>query len=92
MAPAFDLNPDPRPGSTHLSTDIDGSGSPATLGAALAVCGLFRLSPAAALSIIVEVAAAVDTWRAVASFYGLAPAQFDAMAPAFSALGDVAAL
>lgn len=91
LAPAFDLNPDPQAGPTYLSTDIDGSGSPATLQAALGVCGLFRLSPAAARSIIGEVAAAVGTWRAVASSYGLSPRQLDAMAPAFSALDDAAA-
>ena len=88
LAPAFDLNPDPDPGSKDLSTAIDTSDTSASVALALSVAPLFRLSPKAAAGVVQDVAAAVSTWRSNAAAW-LSPAQIEAMAPAFAALEDV---
>jgi serine/threonine-protein kinase HipA len=85
LAPAFDLNPQPGPGTTHLSTLIDLSDDTAALDLALSVAGFFRLTPAAAHRVVAEVAQAVRCWPQVAAQW-LPPTQIDAMAPAFSQL------
>lgn len=83
LAPAFDLNPDPRPGSKDHSTSIDGGDPAAGAQTALAVAPLFRLDQAAAREVLEEVERAVAGWPAAAEVAGLSPAEIDAMRPAF---------
>ena len=88
LSPAFDLNPDPTPGITDLSTAIDVADTSATLELAMSVAPYFRLTSAAAGEMVREVAAAVSTWRVVASRW-LSSAEVNAMEPAFDALRSV---
>ena len=88
LAPAFDLNPQPDPGPTQLSTFIDYADGSATVALALSVAPMFRLSAADARRTLGEVAAAVSDWRQIAGRW-LAPGEVDRMAPAFAALDDV---
>jgi serine/threonine-protein kinase HipA len=83
LSPAFDLNPDPRPGPKHLSTAIEGTDTSASVDAALRVAGHFRLDEDAALDVLAEVSRAVAGWRQVAAAHGLQPPDVEAMAPAF---------
>jgi serine/threonine-protein kinase HipA len=52
LAPAFDLNPDPRPGARLLSTAVDFDNTDADIGLVLDVASEFRLSPAAARDVL----------------------------------------
>lgn len=88
LAPAFDLNPDPEPGPTYLSTSIDTGDDTASLALAMSVAPVFRLAADDARRILHEVAAAVQTWRDVAGRW-LPPAEVEAMAPAFAALEEI---
>ena len=88
LAPAFDLNPQPDPGPTQLSTFIDSADGSATVALALSVAPMFRLSAADARRTLGEVAAAVSDWRQIAGRW-LAPGEVDRMAPAFAALDEV---
>ena len=88
LAPAFDLNPQPDPGPTQLSTFIDAADGSATVALALSVAPMFRLSAADARRTLGEVAAAVSGWRQIAGRW-LAPGEVDRMAPAFAALDEV---
>ena len=88
LAPAFDLNPQPDPGPTQLSTFIDSADGSATVALALSVAPMFRLSAADARRTLGEVAAAVSDWRQIAGQW-LAPGEVDRMAPAFAALDEV---
>ena len=88
LAPAFDLNPQPDPGPTQLSTFIDSADGSATVALALSVAPMFRLSAAAARRTLGEVVAAVSDWRRVAGQW-LAPREVEQMAPAFAELDAV---
>ena len=88
LAPAFDLNPQPDPGPTQLSTFIDSADGSATVALALSVAPMFRLSAADARRTLGEVAAAVSDWRQIAGQW-LVPGEVDRMAPAFAALDEV---
>lgn len=90
LSPAFDLNPDPAPGPKYLATAIDGGDDRASLAAALAVAGYFRLPDAQARSIVRQVAAAVSGWRTTAGRHQLTPSEIAAMEPAFASLADAA--
>jgi serine/threonine-protein kinase HipA len=90
LAPAFDLNPDPRPGPTYLSTAIDDDDR-SGVSAAIDVAGRFRLRAERARGVLTEIADAVAGWRDVAAGHGLPAAQIRRMEPAFSALADVPA-
>ncbi len=87
LSPAFDLNPDPGPGPTFLSTSIDGDDT-AGLVTALRVADYFGLGPARAREVLAEVAAAVSGWQTVAAGHRLSAAEIRDMTPAFSALRD----
>jgi serine/threonine-protein kinase HipA len=89
LSPAFDLNPDPEPGATTLSTAIDVTDDTASIELALAVAPHFRLDQARARAVLAEVATAVSTWRTVAAGHGLRANEINRMAPAFAALDDV---
>ena len=90
LSPAFDLNPNPEPGATTLSTAIDVSDDTASIELTLAVAPAFRLVRAQARAILSEVATAVSAWRSVAARHGLNTSEITTMAPAFSALDDLA--
>ncbi len=83
LSPAFDLNPDPRPGPRLLHTAIDFDDNAARVDTLMAVAGAFRLDEPAALSILAEVAGATARWSVVANRAGLDRAAIEHMAPAF---------
>lgn len=83
LSPAFDLNPDPRPGPKHLSTAIDYTTHEARIDTLMDVAELFRLSPAAAQSVAAEVAGATAGWRAAAERHGLDGTAIERMTTAF---------
>jgi serine/threonine-protein kinase HipA len=87
LAPAFDLNPDPRPGRVTLSTSIDETDPTASIDLAMRVAPLFRLGDSEARQIVGEVTAAVSRWREAAQRAGIASAEIDRMAPAFERSG-----
>lgn len=83
LSPAFDLNPDPRPGPRQLHTAIDFNRVDARIELALSVAEEFRLSDRDAVEIVAEVIGATDQWRAAAGRLGATPSDLDQMAPAF---------
>jgi serine/threonine-protein kinase HipA len=83
LSPAFDLNPDPTPGSKFLSTAINESDTEASIELTLEVAEIFRLDRAAAVAALSEVAAATTRWSEVAGQLGQTKKQIDQMAPAF---------
>jgi serine/threonine-protein kinase HipA len=84
LSPAFDLNPDPRPGPKLLSTAIDYRSREARIDVALEVAGLFRLADEQeAAAILREVIDATSGWRRAAGQAGLSASEIDRMARAF---------
>jgi serine/threonine-protein kinase HipA len=83
LSPAFDLNPDPRPGPKHLTTAIDYGSTEARLATVMDVAPYFRLTATQAAAIVAEVSAATSAWRAAAADAGLDETAVDRMAPAF---------
>ncbi len=83
LAPAFDLNPDPRPGPKLLNTSIDYDSREARIDTVLEVSELFRLGQAKAESILSQVVRAVGEWRRTAAAAGLDTAAVEQMARAF---------
>lgn len=83
LSPAFDLNPDPRPGPKHLTTAITYDATEARVDLLLQVADMFRLSASDARAILAEVSDATARWRAVAGDAGLDDAAIERMAPAF---------
>jgi serine/threonine-protein kinase HipA len=82
LAPAFDLNPDPRPGPKHLSTAIDVDDA-ASIENLMDVAGYFRVDPDAAREILSAVLGSTTRWRQVAHRVGLTATAIADMAPAF---------
>jgi serine/threonine-protein kinase HipA len=83
LSPAFDINPDARPGPKHLSTAIDATSTLASVETLMSVTDHFRLDAGAALGILGEVTRAAGRWREVATSCGLQQGDLDAMEPAF---------
>ena len=83
LSPAFDLNPDPRPGRRELNTAIDFDRGDAKIELALSVAGEFRLSDNAAADIVREVSSATEQWQSVATRLGATLRDLDQMRPAF---------
>ncbi len=83
LSPAFDLNPDPRPGPKHLSTTIDYDTSEARIDVVLGVAEMFRLRDNEAQAVLREVTNATARWRAVAADAGLEGDAIERMARAF---------
>lgn len=83
LSPAFDLNPDPRPGAKHLSLTIDFTSTEARLDILLGVADHFRLDKADARRVLAEVSASTSRWREVAESFGLRRQAIEQMAPAF---------
>jgi serine/threonine-protein kinase HipA len=82
LAPAFDLNPNPRPGPKHLSTAIDVDDT-ASIENLLDAAGYFRIDPDAAREILSAVLESTRRWRQVADRAGLKATAIADMAPAF---------
>jgi serine/threonine-protein kinase HipA len=83
LSPAFDLNPDPRPGPKRLCTAIDYDTAEARIDVLLGVAGMFRLRAEDGRAILHDVISAAGRWRAVAANAGLEAAAIDRMANAF---------
>lgn len=83
LSPAFDLNPDPRPGARHLQTAIDFDDTAARIGVLMAVAREFRLNETAAVAVLGEVTQAVGGWRDEAAAHGVPDVEIARMAPAF---------
>lgn len=85
LSPAFDLNPNPEPGTKHLSTAIDLGDDTASISLALSVADYFRLSAEQANDVVAQVQTAVSRWASVARRYGLSSQEVTAMSWAFDA-------
>jgi serine/threonine-protein kinase HipA len=83
LSPAFDLNPDPQPGTKELSTAIDYTDTRASVDTLMRVAAYFRLDSNDALDVLAEVTRAVARWRTVAKSHGLTQRDLDVMEPAF---------
>jgi serine/threonine-protein kinase HipA len=83
LAPAFDLNPDPRPSERHLSTAIDFDDTEARVDLLLDVAADFRLTPPQALRALQAVYGAVGRWREVAAELAVGDDEIALMTPAF---------
>src|SRR5580693_3631343 len=83
LSPAFDLNPNPQPGSKDLSTAVDYTDTRASVDTLIRVATYFRLDASDALEILAQVTRAVARWRTVAKSHGLLQRDLDAMEPAF---------
>src|ERR1022692_832759 len=83
LSPAFDLNPNPHPGSKDLSTAIDYTDTRASVDTLMSVASYFRLNASDALEVLAKVIRAVARWRTVANFHGLLQQDLDVMKPAF---------
>ena len=84
LSPAFDLNPDPRPGERYLSTAIDFDDTEARVDLLLEVAPEFRLTRLQAVQALGDVHAAVGRWREVARQSGVNDAEVALMEPAFT--------
>jgi len=82
LSPAYDLNPNPD-NTGRLTTSIDLDDTSASIDLALAVCGHFRLSEAAAREQVADVEWATARWRDVAGQLGLPGAEIERMAGAY---------
>lgn len=82
LSPAFDLNPDPRPGGRLLKTSIDLDSYEARIDLAMESAPEFRLSRERAVEVLGEVTAATSRWRTLAESIGLVQ-EIDLMSPAF---------
>ncbi len=83
LSPAFDLNPNPEPGTKLLGTAVDGRSNEANLEMLLEVAELFRLGADEVRTIVGEVSDSTRRWREVALRAGLDRASIDQMEPAF---------
>ncbi len=83
LSPAFDINPDPRPGPKHLCTAIDYDTTVASIDTLMGVAEHFRLTDAEARTTLAHVAHITSQWRAAAHDMGLKAADIENMARAF---------
>lgn len=83
LSPAFDLNPNPEPGTKRFATIIDEGADDDGLEELLEVAELFRLDRRQAEAVIVEVSGATSRWREVAQLEGLNAGAIAQMEPAF---------
>lgn len=83
LSPAFDLNPDPRPGPKLLSTAIDEGSPEASIATLMSVADVFRLRDDDARGILAEVVQATAGWRESARRHGIPEPELNQMASAF---------
>jgi serine/threonine-protein kinase HipA len=86
LAPAFDVNPNIDKAEHVLNLD-DADNRP-SLETVLSTAGFYGLSPVRAEQFVKEVTSAVDGWREVARRAGIARADIELTAGAFSAHSD----
>lgn len=91
LSPAFDVNPDPRPGTKYLRTAIDDGAPEARIDTLMRVADVFRLGDAEARGVLAEVVRATVGWRESAAEHGIGGAETDRMARAFEHEQSVAA-
>jgi len=82
LSPAFDLNPDPDPAATRVTTVGFADDAADALRELVAHARQFRLSAAAADTVLGEVLAATRDWRQVARAHGLGESELARFAPA----------
>lgn len=90
LSPAFDLNPDPRPGGRHLQTALDFEDTEARVDLLVATAPELRVDQRAALEVLGEVSAATSRWKQVAISVGL-DHEIALMKPAFEHEASAAA-
>ena len=83
LSPAFDLNPDPRPGRRELNTTIDLDSAEASIELALTVAEEFRMDREEAVGVLGEVSRQTSRWREFAAERGLPNDEITRMEPAF---------
>lgn len=83
LSPAFDLNPNPAPGTKYLSIAVDENDARASVDTLMGVGPYFRLRQPQAIEVLGEVTRAAASWRRVAAGHGLTARAIDAMEPAF---------
>ena len=83
LSPAFDLNPNPDPGTKHLSVQIDFESTRASIDTHMGAAPFYRLGYSDALEILAQVTDAVTRWRDVAVSHGLLSRDLEIMKPAF---------
>ena len=83
LSPAFDLNPNPAPGTKTLSTSIDGASYDAEIDTLMAVAPYFRLNTKDAKTVLTKVHDSVSGWATEARRLGIPNSQIDLMAGAF---------
>ncbi len=83
LSPAFDLNPNPEPGTKHLNTAINESDTAARIDTVLTVAPYFRLAADEADVILRTVSETASSWKRVAQRTGLSRAEIEQMSPAF---------
>lgn len=83
LSPAFDLNPNPKPGRI-LATAIDEKNHEASLDLCFSVLQYFRLGRIEALGILDQVAASTSKWKEVALTHGISATEAKAMTSAFA--------
>jgi serine/threonine-protein kinase HipA len=83
LSPAFDLNPDPNPGTKRFSTAIDESRADGEIEIAVELADLFRLTAREADEAIADLCAATSRWRDVAVATGLSQGEIERMSGAF---------
>ena len=83
LSPAFDLNPNPAPGTKHLATAIDEADTTASIETLMSVAPLFRLEEEEAVEVLRSVSMSTSRWKEVAMGRNIAKAEIDRMALAF---------
>lgn len=83
LSPAFDLNPDPRPGPKHLTTALDFDDTTASVDLLMSIAEHFRLNRDQAHGILREVSDSTRRWRSIAKETGLDRTAIEQMEPAF---------
>lgn len=83
LAPMFDVNPVPSPGTRLLSTAIDFDSTAADIDLVMDVAPEFRLTGAEAREALREVCAAVSAWPQIARHFGIPQPEVAQMRPAF---------
>ena len=83
LSPAFDLNPDPRPGTAYLRTAIDQNTTEARVDVLMEVAELFGLRDDEARTTLAAVVTATSKWQRAARREGLESDAIDKMTRAF---------
>lgn len=85
LAPAFDLNPNPEPGTKHHRTALgeDESDTASSIATLLEVAPIFRIDQDQAIQVLSEVRDSISGWREMACGLGLSRVEVELLEPAF---------